>query len=56
MTTKPESWIESSDVVSMFPTFVWNIQLRTENSRSVNAKILKVVDEMRGDLLCLAIG
>ncbi len=56
MTTKPESWIESSDVVSMFPTFVWNIQLRTENSRSVNAKILKVLDEMRGDLPTLAAG
>ena len=56
MTTKPESWIESSDVVSMFPTFVWNIQLRTENTRSVNAKILKVLNEMRGDLPTLAAG
>ena len=56
MATKPESWIESSDVVSMFPTFVWNIQLRAENSRSVNAKILKVLDEMRGDLPTLAAG
>ena len=56
MAPTAESWIESSDVVSMFPTFVWNIQLTTNACTSINAKILKTLDEMHRDLPPLAAG
>ena len=56
MANKPESWMESSDVVSMFPTFVWNIQLTGENYRLLNPKILNTLDEMRRNLPTLAAG
>ncbi len=56
MEKKDDSWIESSDVLSMFPTFVWNVQLRTENYKATNAKVLKTLKEMRVSLPPLGTG
>ncbi len=60
MEKKDDSWIESSDVLSMFPTFVWNVQLRRENYRenykATNAKILKALKEIRESLPPLGTG
>ena len=56
MESKDDSWIESSDVLSLFPTLVWTIQLKTKNLEAVNAKILKVLREKREGLPTLATG
>jgi uncharacterized protein (TIGR02466 family) len=56
MEKKDDSWIESSDVLSMFPTFVWNIRLRRENYKATNAKLLKALKEMRVSLSPLGAG
>ena len=56
MPTRPESWMESSDVFSMFPTFVWNIQLTRKVCTALNSKILRTLDERHRDLPALATG
>ena len=56
MEKKDDSWIESSDVLSMFPTFVWNVQLRAENYKATNAKILKALKEIRESAPLLGTG
>ena len=56
MVIKPESWIKSSDIVSMFPTFMWKIQLRKDTYTSANTKVLKTLDEMRQNFPPLSAG
>ncbi|MCZ6733668.1 MAG: 2OG-Fe(II) oxygenase family protein [Gammaproteobacteria bacterium] len=56
MEKKDDSWIESSDVLSVFPTFVWNVQLRRENYKATNAKVIKALKEMRVSLPPLGTG
>ncbi|HEX6136081.1 MAG TPA: TIGR02466 family protein [Casimicrobiaceae bacterium] len=51
-----ESWIETSDVISMFPTLVWQASLRPSLRDAVNARILRVLDALRRDLPPLASG
>ena len=43
----PKSWIESSDIVSMFPTYVWNMQLAQDVILTVNTRAGEVIGEMR---------
>ena len=52
----PKSWIESSDIVSMFPTYVWNMQLAQDVILSVNTRVGEVIGEMRQGLTPLAAG
>ena len=40
-------WIESSDVLSMFPTLVWNVALTPEARDAVNTKILEALKNIR---------
>jgi uncharacterized protein (TIGR02466 family) len=42
--------IEGTDVLSLFPTFVWNIQLSSEFYEALNAEILKALDRVRRGL------
>ena len=42
-----ESWFESSDVVSMFPTLVWKTRLRANVHRSLNETLTDELAEMR---------
>ncbi len=42
-----DSWIESSDVLSLFPTFVWNIQLDRKLYEPLNADILGALRDIR---------
>lgn len=56
MVAKGESWLETSDVLSLFPTFVWNIQLKKDNYEAVNRKILTAVQKLREGLAPLAPG
>lgn len=42
-----QSWIESSDVVSLFPTLVWKIQLRAEVHEPIDASALGLLQLLR---------
>lgn len=47
MTMKEHSWIKSTDVLSIFPTFVWKVQLRAKFYEEVNKSILTALNRMR---------
>ena len=49
-------WLETPEVLRLFPTFVWKCQLRPEVHRRVNATILTRVHEMRHGLQALGRG
>jgi uncharacterized protein (TIGR02466 family) len=42
-----QAWIEASDVIPMFPTLVWKIQLRPEARDVIGAKIQATLDDIR---------
>jgi len=44
------SWIESSDVLSLFPTLVWKIQLRAAVQEPIDASALAVLHSLRQGL------
>lgn len=46
MMTKQDSRIEASDVLSLFPTLVWKIQLTSEFHERVNGKIIEALDNI----------
>src|ERR1700681_4914153 len=56
MVAENEFWIESPEVVRLFPTFVWKCRLRPKAHRPINAAILNRLDEMRRGLPSLARG
>ncbi len=45
-----ESRFESSETVSMFPTFVWKTQLKAGVHQAIDKSIVNTVEEMRRDL------
>ena len=49
-------WLETPEVLRLFPTFVWKCQLRPEVHRQLNATILTRVHEMRHGLQALGRG
>ncbi len=44
------SWIESSDVLSLFPTLVWKIQLPAEVHERIDASALGLLHSLRQGL------
>lgn len=46
MTMKEHSWIKSTDLLSIFPTFVWKVQLRAKFYEEVNKSILTALNRM----------
>ncbi|HEY4646737.1 MAG TPA: 2OG-Fe(II) oxygenase family protein, partial [Steroidobacteraceae bacterium] len=56
MVKDSDPWIEASDVIPMFPTLVWKIQLKAEQHEAINAKILVALERMRRDEPQLASG
>ena len=56
MVKRNDPWIEVSDVIPMFPTLVWKIQLRAKLHEAMDAKILAVLARMRRDAPQLASG
>ena len=50
MAKESDNWIEASDVISMFPTLVWKIQVKAEVHEAIDARILAVLERMRQDL------
>ncbi|MEN8131682.1 MAG: 2OG-Fe(II) oxygenase family protein [Pseudomonadota bacterium] len=47
MTTSSENWMESSDVLSLFPTYVWKIQLNPSFHQRINPRIRALLAHMR---------
>ena len=48
--SRKHSWIENSDVVSLFPTLVWKIQLRAEVREPIDASALGLLHSLRQGL------
>ena len=44
------AWIENSDVLSLFPTLVWKIQLRADVHDAIDAGVLRLVHALRQGL------
>ena len=43
-------WMKGSDVISIFPTCVWKIQLSSGLSQTLNSKIFQVINQINPDL------
>ncbi len=56
MLNKDDKWIEDSDILSIFPTFVWKIQSTPNFYEKVNSEILKALNEMNPGLADLTPG
>jgi hypothetical protein len=56
MVKENDRWMEASDVIPMFPTLVWKVQLKAEFHETIDAKILAVLERMRRDGPELALG
>jgi len=50
MVKERDPWIETSDVIPMFPTLVWKIQLNAELHDAIDVKILAALERIRHDL------
>jgi uncharacterized protein (TIGR02466 family) len=50
MGKETESWIAASDVIPMFPTFVWKIQLKAELRDAIEAEILPLIEGRKPQL------
>ncbi|MGH8286369.1 MAG: 2OG-Fe(II) oxygenase family protein [Steroidobacteraceae bacterium] len=46
----------TSDVISMFPTFVWRIEIEAQARRTIEAKVLAALSRLRANLPPLAPG
>ncbi len=56
MVKEGNAWVEASDVIPMFPTLVWKIQLKAEFHDPMDAKILATLARIRRDLPELGLG
>lgn len=54
MPAQSDRWNDASDVIPMFPTLVWKIELGTQLREAIDAKALAVLASMRRDLRPLA--
>jgi uncharacterized protein (TIGR02466 family) len=53
---KDDPWIEASDVIPMFPTLVWKVQLGAQLHEAMDARILAALATVRPDAPELALG
>jgi uncharacterized protein (TIGR02466 family) len=56
MSTIDDNWIDESDILSIFPTFVWKIQSSPEFHQNVKSKILKALNQLNPDLSDIPLG
>jgi hypothetical protein len=56
MSKQSARWVSSSDVIPMFPTLVWKVQLEPHLHRQIDAQVLSVLARLRGPLPPLAPG
>ena len=50
MLKEGDPWVEASDVIPMFPTLVWKVQLKAEFHDAIDAKIFATLEGLRRDL------
>ena len=50
MTTESKKWMEASDVIPMFPTLVWKVQVEADLRDALAASILEALAGIRRDL------
>ncbi len=48
--SEKDKWMEASEVLSIFPTFVWKIQLTSAFGQRVNSSILQAIKQIKPDL------
>lgn len=56
MSKESARWVSSSDVIPMFPTLVWKVQLDPQLHKKIDAQILAVLARLRDPLPPLAPG
>jgi uncharacterized protein (TIGR02466 family) len=56
MAGERDSWFETSDVVPMFPTLVWKIQVKDTVRDAIEQKFLPLLAQLRKDTAVLAPG
>ena len=56
MTESNDRWRETSDVVTMFPSLVWRVEVKTDFRESLDAEILAALARLRTGLPALAPG
>jgi uncharacterized protein (TIGR02466 family) len=56
MVKEGNPWLETSDLIPMFPTLVWKFQLKPDVRDAVDARIIPMLEAMRRDGPALAVG
>ena len=56
MVNQSAQWSEASDVIPMFPTLVWKIELEAQLREAIGARVLATLAHLRRDLPPLAPG
>lgn len=56
MVKESTAWFEASDVIPMFPTLVWKIQLTNTLRDEINAKVVSTLERLKSDLPALEPG
>ncbi len=56
MPKSKDPWLAASDVIPMFPTLVWKLQLEAQLHEAIDARVLGVLAEIRRNLPPLAPG
>jgi hypothetical protein len=54
MANQNARWSEASDVIPMFPTLVWKIELEAQLREGIGARVLAALARLRRDLPPLA--
>jgi uncharacterized protein (TIGR02466 family) len=50
MIAEPGPWLETSDAIPMFPTFVWQVSLKAESRDAIATDVLALLAGLRRDL------
>ena len=56
MGNQDNRWSEASDVIPLFPTLVWKVELEAQLREAISAQALAALARMRRDLPPLEIG
>jgi uncharacterized protein (TIGR02466 family) len=56
MLKEAQTWIQTSDVIPMFPTLVWKISLKPELRDAIDTKVMATLERLRQDLPILEPG
>ncbi len=54
--SEKDKWMEGSEVLSVFPTCIWKVQLKSGFRQQVNSKILQIINQIKPDLAKIPAG